>query len=316
MEMILPVSPVVDNVLQLIGGTPLVRLRKLAETGAAEVLAKLEARNPGGSVKDRVALAMVERAEADGKLRPGSIIVEASAGNAAVSLALVAAAKGYRLIVAIPEDVPVERRRLLARYGAEVLLTAAAEGMAGAAAAAHTLAQQGEEYFRPNAFENPANPDTHQQGTAQEIWQATGGKVDALVAGVGTGGSITGTARGLRAKKASILVVAVEPASSPMLSRGRSGAHAIHGLGPSFVPAVLDRSLIDRVITVNDEAALSMAARLARQEGLLVGPSSGANVYAALQVARELGVGKTVVTFLPDIGERYLNMSIPAEVKT
>ena len=306
--MVRPSPPIVDSVLQLIGNTPLVRLRKLAQPGSADILAKLEARNPGGSVKDRIALAMIERAEAEGKLGIGSIIVEATAGNTGVSLAMVAAAKGYRLILAIPEDVPAERRRLFARYGAELVLTSAAQGMAGADAAAHTLAQQGPGYFRPHAFENPANPAVHQQTTAQEIWEATGGKVDALVVGVGTGGTLTGVGRALKEKRP-ILVVAVEPASAPVLSQGRAGAHSIHGIGPSFVPPVLDRSIIDRVISVTDESALSTASRLAKEEGLLVGPSSGANVYAALQVARDLGTGRTVVTFLPDTGERYLGMS-------
>ncbi|MBI2918584.1 MAG: cysteine synthase A [Chloroflexi bacterium] len=314
--MVSSVSPIVDSVLQLIGNTPLVRLRKLTERGSAEVLAKLEARNPGGSIKDRIALAMIERAEANGRLHPHSIIVEASAGNTGVSLAMVAAAKGYRIVLAIPEDVSPERRRLLSRFGAELVLTSAAEGMAGAEAAAHTLAQQGPEYFRPNAFENPANPSAHQETTAQEVWSATDGRVDALVVGVGTGGSLTGTGRELKSRKPSLLVVAVEPSGSPVLSKGRAGAHAIPGLGASFVPPVLDRSLIDRIVTVSDEAALVTTNRLARQEGLLVGPSSGANVFAALQVARELGAGRTVVTFLPDVGERYLAMSIPSEVKT
>ncbi|MBI2866489.1 MAG: cysteine synthase A [Chloroflexi bacterium] len=300
---------IVDSVLQLIGDTPLVRLHRVAGPGMAQVLAKLESQNPGGSVKDRSALAMVERAEAEGKLGPGSILVEASAGNTAVSLAMVAAAKGYRLVLAIPEDVPVERRRLLGRYGVELLLTSAAQGMAGAEAAAHTLSQQGPQYFRPNPFSNPANPEAHRLTTAQEIWEATQGQVDALVVGVGTGGSLTGVGGELRARRSAILLVAVEPAASPVLSKGTSGSHSIHGLGTGFVPPILDRSIIDRIVTVTDEEALTMAGRLAREEGLLVGPSSGANVSAALLIAGDMGAAKTVVTLLPDTGERYLGMS-------
>ena len=288
----------VGSVLELIGHTPLLKLR-LTPPGSAAVLAKLEAANPGGSVKDRVALAIIEDAEARGKLKPGGAVVEVSAGNTAVALAMVAAAKGYRAILVMPENAPQEQRRLLAWLGAEVVLTPAAEGMAGAVGVAHQMVRRNRHYFLARQFENPANPQAH-TATAHEVLEATGGRVDAFVCGVGTGGTLTGMGRVLKERLPGVRVVAVEPARSPLLSGGRAGPHGIPGLGPDFIPPVLDRGLIDEVIAVSDEDAHSTASRLAQEEGLLVGLSSGANVFASLQVAAGLGEGKQVVTVLPD----------------
>ncbi len=300
----------VDNVLALIGDTPLVRLNRLPAPGSAVVYGKLESRNPAGSVKDRVALAMVEEAERQGRLRPGSTIVEPTSGNTGVGLAMVAAVKGYRLILTMPEDMSLERRKLLTRFGAEFVLTPALNGMAGAVRAAEELVKNNPDYFMPQQFANPANPEVHRHTTAQEILEATGGRFDAFVAGVGTGGTLTGVGEVLKERQPAVLVVAVEPAGSPVLSGGRARPHGIQGIGASFVPAVLNRTIIDELIHVADDDACSTAARLAREEGLLVGISSGANVFAALQVAARLGEGKVVVTILPDTGERYLSMNL------
>lgn len=289
---------VASSVLELIGHTPLLKLR-LPPPGSATVLAKLEAANPGGSVKDRVARAVIEDAEARGKLKPGGVVVEVSAGNTAIALALVAAAKGYRAILVMPENAPQEQRRLLAWLGAEVVLTPSTAGMAGAVAVAHQMVRRNRHYYLARQFENPANPQAH-TATAEEIMEATEGRVDAFVCGVGTGGTLTGVAHVLKERLPGVKVVAVEPARSPLLSRGRAGPHGIPGLGPDFVPPILDRGLIDQVIDVSDEDAHSTAARLAQQEGLLVGLSSGANVFASLEVAAGLGEGKQVVTILPD----------------
>jgi cysteine synthase A len=283
----------------------MVRLNRVVPNGAAEIVAKLESLNPAGSVKDRIALSMIEDAERRGILKPGATIVEPTSGNTGIGLAMVAAVKGYRLIVTMPEDMSLARRDLLARFGAEVVLTPALEGMTGAVYAAEELVRNNPDYFMPQQFENPANPEIHRRTTAQEILEATEGRLDAFVAGVGTGGTITGVGEVLKQHNPNILVVAVEPSRSPVLQGGRPGPHAIQGIGASFVPGVLNRRIIDQVIGVGDEEAMAMARRLAREEGLLVGISSGANVVAAIKVAKRLGRGKRVVTILPDTGERY-----------
>jgi cysteine synthase A len=296
-----------DNVLELIGKTPLVRLTRLAPAGTT-VLGKLEAANPGGSVKDRIALAMVEAAEREGRLTPGMTLVEPTSGNTGIGLALVAAVKGYHLVLTMPEDMSVERRRLLARLGAEFHLTPAIEGMSGAVFAAEELVRQNPNYFMPQQFQNPANPEVHRRTTAQEILADTEGRLSAFVAGVGTGGTISGVGAVLKRERPEVRVVAVEPARSPVLRGGRPRPHAIQGIGASFVPGVYDGSVVDEILGIEDEAALAMTARLAREEGLLVGISSGANVYAACRVAERLGPGAVVVTMLCDTGERYLTV--------
>jgi cysteine synthase A len=295
-------------VLDLVGNTPLVRLKRLGSPHGAELLAKLESLYPAGSVKDRIAVAMVEAAERDGRLRPGATLVEPTSGNTGIGLAMVAAARGYRLILTMPEDMSEERRKLLARFGAELVLTPAIEGMTGAVFAANQLLAEHPDYFMPQQFENPANPQIHRDTTAREILEATGGELDAFVVGVGTGGTVTGVGEVLKAHRPDILVVAVEPAASPVLQGGRARPHGIQGIGASFVPRVLNRAVLDRILAVSDEDASAVALRLTREEGLLVGVSAGANVYAALQVAEELGKGRRVVTVLPDTGERYLSL--------
>ena len=303
-------SRVVNTVLELIGDTPVVRLNRLVRPGMAMVLAKLENANPAGSVKDRIALSMVEAAESDGRLKPGGTIVEPTSGNTGIGLAMVAAVKGYRLILTMPEDMSVERRRLLTRFGAELILTPAIEGMSGAVYAARSLCTQHAGYFMPQQFENAANPEVHRRTTAQEILAATEGKLDAFIAGVGTGGTITGVGEVLKARLPHVRIVAVEPARSAVLSGGRPGLHGIQGIGASFVPGVLNRAIIDEVRVVEDDEAMAMSLRLTKEEGLLVGISAGANVHVALQVAQELGAGKVVLTVLPDTGERYLSVSM------
>jgi cysteine synthase A len=299
---------IADSVLDLIGGTPLVRLRRLPRPEGAVVLAKLEARNPGGSVKDRTALAMIEDAERRGVLEPGGTLVEPTSGNTGIGLAMVAAVKGYRLILTMPEDMSVERQRLMTRFGAEIHLTPAIEGMTGAVFAAEELVREHPDYFMPQQFQNPANPDVHRRTTALEILDAVDGRLDAFVAGVGTGGTITGVGEVLKAKLPSVKIIAVEPAKSPVLSGGRPGLHGIQGIGASFVPGVLNRSVIDRVVQVRDEDATAWARRLSREEGLLVGVSAGAAVWAACEVAATMQRHELVVTVLPDTGERYLSI--------
>ncbi|HSP54772.1 MAG TPA: cysteine synthase A [Dehalococcoidia bacterium] len=297
-----------DTVLDLVGQTPMVRLNRVLPQGSAEVLGKMESLNPAGSVKDRIALNMIEAAEQEGHLKPGSTIVEPTSGNTGIGLAMVAAVKGYKLIVTMPEDMSLARRDLLARYGAKVVLTPAIEGMTGAVYAAQELMSSHPDYFMPQQFENPNNPEIHRRTTAIEILEATGGRIDAFVAGVGTGGTITGVGEVLRERINGLLVVAVEPTRSPVLQGGRAGVHAIQGIGASFVPGILNREIYDEIIAITDEDAIEMSRRLCREEGMLVGISSGANVVASIKVAKQLGPGKRVVTVLCDTGERYLTM--------
>jgi cysteine synthase A len=292
--------------LGMVGRTPLVKLARMSPEGGATVWAKAEFLNPGGSVKDRPALSMVLAAERDGRLVTGATIIEATSGNTGISLAMIAGLRGYRCVLVMPEDMSVERRYILRAYGAEIVLTPASEGMTGAVAKARELLSSTAGALMPSQFDNPANPDSHEHGTAVEILEQAGGKIDAFVAGVGTGGTITGVGRALRSRLGrAAIVVAVEPAQSAVLSGKAPGMHGIQGLGAGFVPKILDRSVIDEVITVTDVAAERMARRLAREEGLLVGPSSGANVHAASEVAKRFPGGK-VVTILCDSGERYL----------
>ena len=300
---------IADSVLDLIGATPLVRLRRVVPEGCAEILGKLESRNPAGSVKDRIALGMIEDAEREGRIRPGDTIVEPTSGNTGIGLAMVCARKGYGLILTMPEDMSVERRRLLERFGAELRLTPAIEGMTGAVHAARELAEAGG-CFMPQQFDNPANPRVHRETTGPEIIEATGGAIDAFVAGVGTGGSITGVGEALREAGVRARIVAVEPARSPVLQGGRAGLHGIQGIGASFVPGVLDRGIYDEVVGVRDEDACAMTERLGLEEGLLVGISAGGNVWAAIECGLRLGPGHRVVTMLCDTGERYLSVAL------
>ncbi len=305
-----PARPkIASSVLDLVGNTPLVRLNRIPRAGSATILAKLESVNPAGSVKDRIALAMVEDAERRGLLKPGATIVEPTSGNTGIGLAMVAAVRGYRLILTMPEDMSPERQKLLARYGAQLYLTPAMEGMTGAVHAAQELLAQHPDYFMPQQFQNPANPEIHRETTALEILDATDGHLHAFVAGIGTGGTITGVGEILKEKLPEILIVGVEPARSPVLSGGKARPHGIQGIGASFVPGVLNQRIIDEIIQVRDEDAYAFARRLIREEGLLVGVSAGAAVFAASAVALRLGGGKVVVTVLPDTGERYLSVA-------
>jgi cysteine synthase len=306
---------IADNVTQLIGNTPLVRLNRVTEGAAADVVAKLEFFNPGNSVKDRIGVAMIDAAEQAGLIKPDTIILEPTSGNTGIALALVAAARGYRCVLTMPETMSMERRMLLRALGAEIILTPGSEGMPGAIAKAEELAKTDQRYWVPQQFENPANPEIHRKTTAEEVWRDTDGKVDIFVAGVGTGGTITGVAEVIKERKPSAQFVAVEPAASPVLSGGQKGPHPIQGLGAGFVPPVLEMELVDEVITVGNEEALDLARRLAREEGLLVGISSGAAVVAALEVARRPeNAGKLVVVVLPDFGERYLSTPLFADL--
>ena len=299
---------IAENILELIGNTPMVRLRRMTDASMATVLAKLESFNPGGSVKDRICLAMIEDAEQRGILKPGSTIIEPTSGNTGIGLAMVGVVKGYRVILTMPETMSTERRYILKSYGAEVVLTPAAEGMAGAVKKAEELLRQTPGAFMPQQFQNPANPQVHRQTTAQEILRATDGEFEAFVAGVGTGGTITGVGEVLKKKNPAMIVIGVEPKGSPVLSGGEPGPHLIQGIGAGFVPQILNRSVIDEIMTVTDEDAHDTATRLAKEEALFVGISAGAACWAALKVARRLGAGKTVVVVLPDTGERYFSM--------
>lgn len=298
------------GVLETIGRTPLVELSRLAKPGMARILAKLECRNPSGSVKDRAALAVIESEEERGHLRPGMSLVWATSGNSGTALAMVAAAKGYPLTIYMPSNAPVNQRRLAGRYGAAVELTSPNYGMAGARQAAGNAVQNNRECLLLDFFNHPAVVAAHYSGTGPEIIASAGVNIDAFVAAVGTGGTVTGVGRRLRETNPAVRVVAVEPAGSPILNGGSPGRHLIPGIGADFVPPLLDRSILDSVLTVDDQDASSTAVRLAREEGLLVGISSGANVFAALSLAAELGTGATVVTVLPDTGERYLDFPL------
>ena len=299
----------IETILQLIGETPLVRLNRVIHDGAAAVYGKLESLNPGGSVKDRIALSMVENAEKEGRLNPGDTMVEPTSGNTGVGLAVVSAVKGYKLILTMPHDMSVERRRLFERFGVELHLTPAIEGMTGAVYAAEQIAENNPHFFMPRQFENSANPEIHRRTTALEILDGMDRNIDAFVTGVGTGGTITGVGQVLRETLGKdVLIVAVEPARSPVLSGGRPGLSGIQGIGASFVPSVLDTDIYDEILRIEDKDAYDMTNRLAREEGLLVGISSGANVFAANQIAQKIGPGKQVVTLLCDTGERYLSV--------
>ena len=304
---------IAKNILEKIGGTPLVRIGKLNQ-GGAEVVAKVEFFNPGGSVKDRIAFAMIEAAEKDGLLKPGALIIEPTSGNTGVGLALVAAVKGYHLILTMPETMSIERRKLAAAYGAEIVLTEGAAGMKGAIAKALELQAQNPGSFIPQQFENPANPAYHKAHTGPEIWNDADGKVDAFVAGVGTGGTLTGVAEYLKSKNPAVKIFAVEPDTSPVLSGGKPGPHKIQGIGAGFVPKVLNTGIVSEIITVSAENAGKTARAAAAQEGLLVGISSGAALYAALELAKKPEfAGKRIVVLLPDTGERYLSTWLFAE---
>jgi cysteine synthase A len=294
-----------DGVFELVGDTPLVRLRHVVEPGGAELWAKLEAKNPSGSVKDRPALAMILAAEQSGVLRKGSTVVEATSGNTGISLAMLSAVRGYRCSLVMPEDMSTARQATLRAYGAELVLTSAQEGMLGAVQEAERIVSRTRHAFMARQFDNPENPRAHERTTAKEIFEGTEGKLDAFVAGVGTGGTLTGVARGLRARGLETRMYAVEPKASAVLSGGKAGLHGIQGLGAGFVPSVLEVALIDEVVTVSDVDAERMTARLSREEGLYVGPSSGANVHAAAKVASRMRSDQRVVTILCDTGERY-----------
>ncbi len=296
------------EITELIGGTPLVRLNQLSPEGGATIYAKVESFNPGGSVKDRICLNMINEAERVGRLTPGSTIVEPTSGNTGIGLALVAAVRKYKLILVMPESMSMERASLLSSYGAQLVLTAAWEGMKGSIKEAESIVAQNPSYFMPDQFSNPANPAMHRRTTAVEIWDALEGKFDAFVASVGTGGTITGCGEVFKERDPRIRVIAVEPAGSPVLSGGDPGPHKIQGIGAGFIPKVLNRTILDRVITTTDDEAYQTSKLLAKREGLLVGISSGANVFAAQKVAQELDPGKTVVTVLCDTGERYISI--------
>mgnify|MGYP000956107044 FL=1 len=307
---------VYESVDQLVGHTPLLELKRVEEAHgvSARILGKLEYFNPAGSIKDRIAKAMIDDAEAAGILKPGATIIEPTSGNTGIGLASIAAARGYQLILTMPETMSVERRNLIKAYGAKIVLTDGAKGMTGAIEKANELAAEIEGSFIPGQFTNPSNPAIHKVTTGSEIWEDTDGKVDILVAGVGTGGTLTGIGQYLKAKKPEVKVVAVEPADSPVLSEGRSGSHKIQGIGAGFVPEVLDTTLYDEVITVESDDAFAIGREIGHKEGVLVGISSGAAVWAALELAkRPENEGKTIVVILPDTGERYLSTPMFAE---
>ncbi len=298
---------VANDITQLVGGTPLVRLRNVVPEGGAQVLAKLEYFNPGGSVKDRIAVSMIDDAERRGLLKPGSTVVEPTSGNTGIALAMVCAARGYKAIFTMPETMSVERRMLLRGYGAELVLTPGPDGMTGAIAKASEITEAGG-YFMPQQFENPSNPAVHRMTTAEEIWNDTDGTVDIFVAGVGTGGTISGIGSLLKERNPNVRVIAVEPSASPVLSGGAKGPHPLQGIGAGFIPTNMDMSVVDEVMQVQNEDAFATARSMATREGLLVGISSGAATWAALQLAgREENVGKTIVVIIPSFGERYLS---------
>jgi cysteine synthase A len=306
---------IANDVTQLIGNTPLVRLHRISSGAQAEVVAKLESFNPAHSVKDRIGVAMIEAAEKAGRIKPDTIILEPTSGNTGIALAMVCASRGYHCALTMPETMSKERRMLLRAYGAELVLTPGSEGMEGAIRKAEEMAAADTRYFIPQQFKNPANPEIHRKTTAEEIWQDTDGKVDILVSGVGTGGTITGVGEVIKARKPSFQVIAVEPDASPVLSGGQRGPHPIQGIGAGFVPEILNTSIYDEIIRVKNEDAFEVARRLAREEGLLVGISSGAAAWAALQVASRLeNAGKLIVVIIPSFGERYLSTALFADL--
>ncbi|CAB4804465.1 MAG: cysteine synthase A [Actinobacteria bacterium] len=309
-------AKIADNVTALIGNTPLVRINRVTDGAGAEVVAKLEFYNPAHSVKDRIGAAMIDDAEQSGRLKPGMVIVEPTSGNTGIALAMVAAARGYQIILTMPETMSKERRMLLRAYGAELLLTPGPEGMGGAIGKAAEIANSDPvKYFMPQQFENPANPAIHRATTAEEIWRDTDGKVDFLVGGVGTGGTITGIGHALKDKNPNIKIVAVEPAASPVISGGQKGPHPIQGIGAGFIPKNLDTTVLDEVIAVSNEDAFATARRMAREEGLLVGISSGAATWAAIEIAkRPENAGKRIVVIIPSFGERYLSTALFADL--
>ncbi|WP_152395749.1 cysteine synthase A [Paenibacillus guangzhouensis] len=301
---------IVQNVTDLIGDTPLVRLNRIVPEGSAEIYVKLEYQNPGSSVKDRIAINMIEAAEKEGRIKPGDTIIEPTSGNTGIGLALVAAAKGYKAILVMPETMSLERRNLLRAYGAELVLTPGAEGMNGAVRRAEELASENPSYFIPQQFKNQANVEIHRLTTGPEIVEAINsldGQLDAFVAGIGTGGTISGAGEVLKQNFPNIRIVAVEPSASPILSGGKPGPHKIQGIGANFIPEILNREIYDQIITVENDDAFELARRVAKEEGILVGISSGAAIHAALKVAAELGAGKRVVAIVPSNGERYLS---------
>jgi cysteine synthase len=300
--------PLHNNITELIGRTPLVRLNRLSPPGGATIYGKVEFFNPGGSVKDRICLNMIDEAERQGKLKPGGTIVEPTSGNTGIGLALVAAVRGYKLILVMPESMSMERASLLSSYGAQLVLTPAWEGMKGSIRESESIVAQNPSYFMPDQFSNPANPAMHKKTTAVEILESLAGKIDAFVAAVGTGGTITGCGELFKERNPNVKVIAVEPSGSPVLSGGEPGPHKIQGIGAGFIPKVLNRSIIDQIMTVTDDEAYQTAKQLSKKEGLLVGISAGANVFAAQKVAQELGPGKNVVTILCDTGERYISI--------
>ena len=307
---------IANNIIDLIGNTPLVQLNRVTDGAAARVVAKLEFFNPASSVKDRIGVSMIEAAERDGRIGPDTIILEPTSGNTGIALAFVCAAKGYPLTLVMPDTMSMERRLLLRAYGAELVLTPGAQGMRAAIAKAEEMAAADGRYLIPQQFQNPANPAIHRDTTAEEIWRDTDGQVDILVAGVGTGGTITGVAEVIKARKPSFQAIAVEPADSPVLSGGQPGPHKIQGIGAGFVPAVLNTGIIDEVIRVTNDEAISMARRVGVEEGILVGISSGAAVHAALQVAqRPENAGKLIVVIIPSNGERYLSTVLYADLR-
>ncbi len=304
-------SKIANDISELIGGTPLVKLDRLAKDSGAQIVGKLEYFNPCGSVKDRIGVAMINAAESKGALKQGATVVEPTSGNTGIGLAFVCAARGYKLILTMPDTMSLERRDLLRAFGAEIVLTPGAQGMKGAVAKAEEIVKQQPGTFLPQQFENPANPEIHRQTTAKEIWDDTDGQVDILVAGVGTGGTITGVAEVIKQKKPEFKAVAVEPADSPVLSGGDPGPHKIQGIGAGFVPGVLNKEIIDEIIQVSNDQAKDTTQRLASEEGILAGISSGAAVYAALELAgREENKGKLIVVVLPDLGDRYLSTGL------
>ena len=306
---------VANDVTQLVGNTPLVRLRRVTQGAVADVVAKLEFYGPAHSVKDRIGVSMIDAAEKAGKIKPDTIILEPTSGNTGIALAFVCAARGYKLVLTMPDTMSRERRVLLKAYGAELILTPGSEGMPGAIRRAEELAAGDPRYFIPQQFKNPANPEIHRKTTAEEIWRDTDGKADILVAGIGTGGTITGIGEILKARKPSFRCVAVEPDASPVLSGGQKGPHAIQGIGAGFVPEVLNTQVYDEIVRVKNDDAFSTARRAAREEGLLVGISSGAAIWAAVEVARrEESAGKLIVVIIPSFGERYLSTALFADL--